>query len=133
MPHRPHLTQSRVILLVVSALTVALAVLPRIQAHAVSASPSVAVATERIVGDLTMDDGVRLRYTVVKPVGGKALPTFFEYSGYDPGTNPDANYISQFVSSGEGYNYIGVNLRSAGCPVASLTSFNPKRPPTPGV
>jgi len=41
-----------------------------------------------------MRDGTTLRYTVVRPVGGAKRPTLFEYSGYDPGTNPDANYIS---------------------------------------
>ncbi|MCU1590787.1 MAG: hypothetical protein JWP11_2043 [Frankiales bacterium] len=95
---------------------------------ALSASPAHAatVATERLTGYLTMADGIRLRYTVVKPVGGEALPTLFEYSGYDPGNNPDANYISQYVSSGSGYNYIGVNLRGTGCSEGTFDFFQPQ-------
>lgn len=67
-----------------------------------------------------------LRYTVVRPVHGSHLPTLFEYSGYDPGNNPDANYISQYVSNGSGYNYIGVNLRGTGCSSGTFDFFQPK-------
>jgi putative CocE/NonD family hydrolase len=93
-----------------------------------SASPAHAatVTTERTSGYLAMADGVRLRYTVVRPVGGEALPTLFEYSGYDPGNNPDANYISQYVASGSGYNYIGVNLRGTGCSEGTFDFFQPQ-------
>jgi putative CocE/NonD family hydrolase len=98
-------------------------VVPTLSAPPASADT---VATERITGDLTMADGVKLRYTVVKPVGGAALPTLFEYSGYDPGMNPDANYIGQYVSSGAGYNYIGVNLRGTGCSGGSFDFFQPQ-------
>jgi putative CocE/NonD family hydrolase len=87
---------------------------------------SAAVATERLTGYLTMDDGVKLRYTVVKPVGSERLPTLFEYSGYDPGNNPDASYINQYVASGAGYNYIGVNLRGTGCSYGTFDFFQPQ-------
>ncbi|MDX6198289.1 MAG: hypothetical protein QOJ79_1440, partial [Actinomycetota bacterium] len=76
-----------------------------------------------------MDDGVRLRYTVVRPAGGDKLPTLFEYSGYDSGYNPDANYIQQYVTSGAGYNYIGVNLRGTGCSDGTFDFFQPKEGP----
>jgi putative CocE/NonD family hydrolase len=92
------------------------------------AAPATAagVATQTQTGDLTMDDGVLLRYTVVSPVGGGKLPTLFEYSGYDPGTNPDANFISQYVSNGSGYNYIGVSLRGTGCSQGNFDFFQPQ-------
>jgi putative CocE/NonD family hydrolase len=106
-----------------AALLLVALVVPALAATPASAAP---VATERIVGYLTMADGVRLRYTVVKPVGADHLPTLFEYSGYDPGNNPDANYISQYVSSGSGYNYIGVNLRGTGCSEGTFDFFQPK-------
>lgn len=114
------LSRRRPLILVAFALVASVTALPHLQARAAT------VATDRIVGNLTMDDGVFLRYTVVKPKGNKALPTLFEYSGYDPGTNPDANYISQFVTSGEGYNYIGVNLRGTGCSSGTFDFFQPK-------
>ncbi len=88
------------------------------------------VATRTIVGDLTMSDGVQLRYTVVTPTKPGHRPTLFEYSGYDPGTKPDANYVQQYVESdprnGGGYNYIGVNLRGTGCSTGTFDFFQPK-------
>jgi putative CocE/NonD family hydrolase len=97
---------------------------------AVSAAPATAaeptVSTTRTSGYLTMSDGVRLRYTVVSPVGGAALPTLFEYSGYDPGSNPDANYIDQYVTHGGHYNFIGVNLRGTGCSEGTFDFFQPQ-------
>jgi len=75
-------------------------------------------------GYLTMADGVRLRYTVVRPAGTARYPTLLEYSGYDPGTNPDAAYISQFV--GRGYAYMGLNLRGTGCSEGTFDFFQPQ-------
>jgi putative CocE/NonD family hydrolase len=97
-----------------------------VPALAPSAAHAATVATERLTGYLTMSDGIRLRYTVVKPVGADKLPTLFEYSGYDPGNKPDANYISQYVTSGSGYNYIGVNLRGTGCSEGTFDFFQPQ-------
>jgi putative CocE/NonD family hydrolase len=88
-------------------------------------SSQAAVATVRTTGDLTMSDGTTLRYTVVRPANGGKLPTLFEYSGYDPGTNPDATYIKQYVESGAGYNYIGVSLRGTGCSSGMFDFFQP--------
>lgn len=91
----------------------------------VAAPSDAAVQTVRASGDLTMSDGTTLRYTVVRPAGSSRLPTLFEYSGYDPGTNPDASYIRQYVESGAGYNYIGVNLRGTGCSSGTFDFFQP--------
>ena len=108
-------------------LSAVLSMLPVLSARAASGpAPARTVAVTRTVGDLTMADGTRLRYTVVTPAGGQRLPTLFEYSGYDPGVNPDANYISQFVTNGEGYNYIGVNLRGTGCSTGTFDFFQPQ-------
>src|SRR3954447_5840937 len=84
------------------------------------------VLTTSTSGYLTMSDGIRLRYTVVSPVGGGSLPTLFEYSGYDPGSNPDANYIDQYVTHGGHYNFIGVNLRGTGCSEGNFDFFQPQ-------
>ncbi|HUR51755.1 MAG TPA: CocE/NonD family hydrolase, partial [Mycobacteriales bacterium] len=92
---------------------------------AVPSSQAAAVPTVRQSGDLTMADGTTLRYTVVRPAKGGRLPTLFEYSGYDPGTNPDATYIRQYVESGAGYNYIGVSLRGTGCSSGTFDFFQP--------
>ncbi|MDP9183505.1 MAG: CocE/NonD family hydrolase [Actinomycetota bacterium] len=92
---------------------------------AVPSSQAATVQTIRQTADLTMADGTTLRYTVVRPKNGRKLPTLFEYSGYDPGTNPDATYIRQYVESGAGYNYIGVSLRGTGCSSGTFDFFQP--------
>jgi putative CocE/NonD family hydrolase len=86
---------------------------------------SAATPTVRLSSDLTMADGTTLHYTVVRPAGNKKLPTLFEYSGYDPGTKPDASYIRQYVESGAGYNYIGVSIRGTGCSSGTFDFFQP--------
>jgi putative CocE/NonD family hydrolase len=84
------------------------------------------VTTTSTSGYLTMSDGVRLRYTVVRPTGDATLPTLFEYSGYDPGSKPDPIYIDQYVTHGGHYNYIGVNLRGTGCSEGTFDFFQPQ-------
>jgi putative CocE/NonD family hydrolase len=106
----------RALLLVLAALA-ALLVIP--------GSSSAAVPTVRVSGDLPMRDGVTLHYTYVRPAGRAKLPTLFEYSGYDPGTNPDGTYIRQYVESGAGYNYIGVSIRGTGCSTGTFDFFQP--------
>ena len=76
-------------------------------------------------GYLTMADGTNLRYTVVRPAGEGPFPTLFEYSGYDPGTNPDTGYVRQFVERDGGYAYIGVNIRGTGCSDGTFDFFQP--------
>ncbi len=104
---------------------VLLGILALIALGPIGPSRAATTPTERIVGDLPMSDGVTLRYTVVKPVGQQRLPTLLEYSGYDPGTNPDATYIRRFVESGAGYSYIGVSLRGTGCSTGTFDFFQP--------
>jgi uncharacterized protein len=88
-----------------------------------------AIETVRESGYLTMEDGVRLGYTVVRPAAPGPWPTLFEYSGYDPGINPDEPYIDRFVEgkgSDAGYAYIGVNLRGTGCSEGTFDFFQPQ-------
>ncbi|MGH9274433.1 MAG: CocE/NonD family hydrolase, partial [Acidimicrobiales bacterium] len=77
-------------------------------------------------GYLTMADGTRLAYTLVRPPGPGPFPTLFEYSGYDPGRTPDASYIRQFVERDGGYAYLGVNLRGTGCSEGTFDFFQPQ-------
>ena len=77
-------------------------------------------------GYLTMSDGTKLAYTLVRPAGPGPYPTLFEYSGYDPGRDPDASYIRQFVEEDGGYAYLGVNLRGTGCSEGTFDFFQPK-------
>ena len=46
-----------------------------------------------------------------------------EYSGYEPGTVPDAPYIARFVP--QGYAFIGVSLRGTGCSGGVWDFFQP--------
>jgi predicted acyl esterase len=91
-----------------------------------AARASSAPALVRHSGYLTMADGVRLRYTVVHPAGKGRYPTLLEYSGYDPGTNPDAAYIKQFLVQDGGYAYVGLNLRGTGCSTGTFDFFQPQ-------
>lgn len=84
------------------------------------------IDVEYVTGDLAMADGVTLRYTVVKPTDGVPRPTLFEYSGYDPGTNPDGTYVNRYVVANGHYNYIGVNLRGTGCSGGTFDFFQPQ-------
>src|SRR5258708_13565630 len=88
-----------------------------------AAAHAVGPALVRESGYLTMADGIRLRYTLVRPAGSGPYPTLFEYSGYDPGTNPDAAYIDQFVKRDGGYAYLGVKLRGTGCSEGTFDFF----------
>jgi uncharacterized protein len=87
------------------------------------------IATVRETGYLTMEDGVQLHYTVVRPASGAPVPTLFEYSGYSPGIVPDEPYVARFAEgdgSDGGYAYIGVNLRGTGCSDGIFDFFQPQ-------
>jgi hypothetical protein len=77
-------------------------------------------------GYLTMADGTKLAYTLARPPGPGPFPTLLEYSGYDPGRDPDASYIRQFVEQDGGYAYLGVNLRGTGCSEGTFDFFQPQ-------
>ena len=85
-----------------------------------------AVPTITEQGYLTMADGTDLAYTVVRPQGDGPFPTLFEYSGYNPGRDPDSGYISRFVEGSGDYAYIGVNLRGTGCSEGTFDFFQPQ-------
>jgi putative CocE/NonD family hydrolase len=84
------------------------------------------VATVRTQGYLRMADGVQLAYTVVRPAKAGRYPTLFEYSGYNPGRDPDPDYIDQFVRAHGHYAYLGVNLRGTGCSQGTFDFFQPQ-------
>jgi len=76
-------------------------------------------------GYLSMGDGEpQLKYTLVRPAAAGTYGTLFEYSGYDPGSNPDATYVNRYVGSGK-FAYIGVNLRGTGCSEGTFDFFQP--------
>jgi putative CocE/NonD family hydrolase len=85
-----------------------------------------AASTVREQGYLTMADGTKLAYTLVRPAGPGPFPTLFEYSGYDPGRTPDAAYVRRFVEEDGGYAYLGVNLRGTGCSEGTFDFFQPQ-------
>lgn len=85
-----------------------------------------ALAAEQVreSGYIEVRDGTLLHYTVVRPAGEGPFPTLLEYSGYDPGMNPDQPYIDRFVP--QGYAFIGVSLRGSGCSGGTWDFFQPK-------
>ncbi len=84
------------------------------------------VPTVEEQGYVTMADGTKLAYTVVRPAGDGPFPTLFEYSGYNPGREPDAGYIDRFVEGSGDYAYVGVNLRGTGCSEGTFDFFQPQ-------
>jgi hypothetical protein len=109
----------------VAALAALLSVVPPV-GPAAAAPAEGPVATVRTAGYLTMADGTQLAYTVVRPAAPGRYPTLFEYSGYDPGRDPDAAYVRRFVQSQGHYAYIGVNLRGTGCSQGTFDFFQPQ-------
>jgi uncharacterized protein len=112
----PSMKTLRRFLVVALALSLPAAILPTRQA--------IAAEQVRESGYIEVRDGTLLHYTVVRPATGGPFPTLFEYSGYDPGMNPDQGYIDQFVP--KGYAYIGVSLRGSGCSGGTWDFFQPK-------
>jgi hypothetical protein len=87
-----------------------------------SADPA---ATSRESGYIELPDGVQLAYTAVYPNDGQPHPTLMEYSGYNPGSEPDQPYIDRYVP--KGYAFIGVNLRGTGCSGGTFDFFEPQQ------
>jgi len=106
----------RVLLLCLAALVVGLPVV--VHVPRAKAAPQV-----RESGYVTTRDGTLLKYTVVRPDGTGPFPTLFTYDGYDAGSNPDPDYIAQYVP--EGYAFIGVSLRGTGCSGGVWDFFQP--------
>jgi len=106
--------------------TVAIAALVAVLLTFAPPPSSSAAAPVREQGYLTMADGTKLAYTLVRPPGPGPFPTLLEYSGYDPGREPDASYIRQFVERDGGYAYLGVNLRGTGCSEGTFDFFQPQ-------
>ena len=73
------------------ALVLALVVVPVVGAT----TSATAEASVQRTGYVAVRDGTLLKYTVVLPNATGRFPTLMEYSGYDPGTVPDAPYIEQ--------------------------------------
>ena len=95
----------------------------------VTIAPSSSAQVSPVVreqGYLTMADGTKLAYSLVRPAGPGPFPTLLEYSGYDPGRTPDPSYIRQFVEKDGGYAYLGVNLRGTGCSEGTFDFFQPQ-------
>ena len=86
-------------------------------------APADPAGSKRDTGYIQIPDGPVLAYSAVYPNDGKRHPTLFEYSGYNPGSVPDAPYITRYVS--KGYAYIGVNIRGTGCSGGTFDFFAP--------
>jgi len=107
----------RVLLLCLAALLLGVPLATR-TAPAKAAAPPV-----RESGYVAVRDGTLLHYTVVRPAGPGPFPTLFTYDGYDAGSNPDPDYVAQYVP--EGYAFIGVSLRGTGCSGGVWDFFQP--------
>ena len=110
----------RLLLLCLAALLLGLP----LAAHTTRAKAETPQAQVTQTGYITTRDGTQLKYTVIRPAtGGPRFPTLFTYDGYDAGSNPDPDYVAQYVP--EGYAFIGVSLRGTGCSGGVWDFFQP--------
>lgn len=86
-------------------------------------------------GDIPMEDGVRLHYTVLLPPGPGPFPVIINYSGYDPGAIGGARYaVGDTTMSASldqsllraGYAVLGVNARGTGCSDGAFDFLGPR-------
>jgi len=102
-------------------------------AHATSSKPVTSW------GYIRMDDGVRLRYTVVRPSARGRFPALLGYSPYDDGSDPigtqvaskDPSITGQLLKAG--YAIVGVNVRGTGCSSGKFDSLFTRRQALDGV
>lgn len=93
------------------------------------AAPALAVGVVREAGYLTMEDGVRLRYSLERPDRGGPFPTVFQYNGYGAGSSPRDNGLGELTDRllAEGFAVIGVSLRGSGCSEGRFDMFEPQQ------
>lgn len=85
-----------------------------------SASATTTTPVTTTWGYIPMQDGARLRYTVVRPAGAARRPVALNYGPYFNGSDPQAwsFQTDRFVAAG--YAVLGVNLRGSGCSTGEL-------------
>jgi putative CocE/NonD family hydrolase len=66
-------------------------------------------------GYIPMKDGVKLRYTLIRPSTKGRFPLLFTHNDYEAGVAPyDANFALDLVAH-HGFAILGVNVRGTGC------------------
>ena len=77
-------------------------------------------------GYLTVRDGIRLRYDVVRPNGPGPFPTLLNYEGYAAGSDASDNGVGTFTDRllARGYAVIGVSVRGTGCSQGVFDPFD---------
>ena len=76
-----------------------------------------AAATIHTHGYLTVRDGTKLRYDVLRPDGGGRHPVLVNYEGYAAGSDATDNGVSIYSDRllKRGYAIVGVSVRGTGC------------------
>ena len=89
------------------------------------APPAQASVTEH--GFITVRDGTRLRFSVVRPDGAGPFPVMVNYEGYGAGSSPGDNGVSVYQDRllARGYAILGVSVRGTGCSEGAFDPFAP--------
>ncbi|HKO28163.1 MAG TPA: CocE/NonD family hydrolase [Solirubrobacteraceae bacterium] len=86
-----------------------------------------AAATVESHGYLTVRDGTKLRYDVLRPDGGGRHPVLVNYEGYAAGSDATDNGVSVYSARllKRGYAILGVSVRGTGCSEGVFDPFAP--------
>ena len=123
MQHTPRRRPTRVLLLVAAAV---LAALPLTSGPVLVPSAAAAEAPTRTTGYVAVDDGTRLKWTLLSP-GEGPHPVLVQYEGYNAGSNP-ARVNDAFVADAlaAGYAVLGVSMRGTACSGGEFALFDPR-------
>jgi putative CocE/NonD family hydrolase len=97
-----------------------------VAAALVAIAPAGARATVEQHGYLTVRDGTRLRYDVIRPDGAGPFPALLNYEGYAAGSDASDNGVSVYTDRllKRGYAVIGVSVRGTGCSQGEFDPFS---------
>jgi uncharacterized protein len=95
-------------------------------AAALAAVPAAASATVEQHGYLTVRDGTRLRYDVIRPDGPGPFPALLNYEGYAAGSDASDNGVGTYTDRllKRGYAVVGVSVRGTGCSQGVFDPFD---------
>ena len=75
-------------------------------------------------GYIAMDDGIQLRYTLLRPSAAGRFPVAINYNPYVGGSDPVAQSLQTPRLVAAGYAVLGVNVRGAGCSTGTFHAFD---------
>jgi putative CocE/NonD family hydrolase len=77
-------------------------------------------------GYIRMNDGVLLRYTLMRPSALGRYPVAMEYGPYSEGSDPEGRSVQADRFLSHGYAVLGVNIRGTGCSSGTFAFAKPR-------